>query len=364
MRYATGEGALDARDAEDSSVSSLFEFNISLTDLELLKNLKRRGPSKKFGDDSLQSSCYFKSNYVQLLQCNMLLTDTLIFILSSLTSFLPSARFFGSVRILRVCPWYEELEPVLRDRPMARRMGSKDSLAMRDLDIEAFTPNQATQDSQWPDGEDSDLVEGWIPTPPRYPDADVTDESDRWLDPNLKSTQPSPGPVASQFNETLTTHPSPAPVTGSIDDIIASGQHCRSDTPSVSQSGRKRIKSGGNNDNKKALVPFDSSDSQTARDGFGLKGFMSQMTTKEERAESQNQVIRAQERMTNQMTKAMTNIISSNRSMELAAKKEMAAEDLKYKTRLARANMVVDLIRAGQSSEDARAIAREELPDM
>lgn len=132
----------------------------------------------------------------------------------------------------------------------------------------------------------------------------------------------------------------------------------------MSQPGRKRKRLGFNEDHKKTLVPFDSPGIPATHDGFGLKALMIQMNTKEERAESQNQVISAQEGMTHQMTKAMTNIISSNRSMEIAAKKEMAAEELKYKTRLARANMVVDLIKAGQLPEDARTIAREELPDM
>lgn len=55
LRYATGQGALDERDTEEGSVSPLFEFNVSVSDLELLKHSKKRGPSKKFGEDSLQS---------------------------------------------------------------------------------------------------------------------------------------------------------------------------------------------------------------------------------------------------------------------------------------------------------------------
>lgn len=119
---------------------------------------------------------------------------------------------------------------------------------------------------------------------------------------------------------------------------------------------------------------FDPPDHGPVRDGLGLKTLMSQMATKEERAESQQLVIRAQENMTNKMTEAMTNMISTNMSMEIAAKKELAAEEIaakkqlaademRYKTRLARGNMVVDLIRAGRNPEEARAIAREEFPD-
>lgn len=50
----------------------------------------------------------------------------------------------------------------------------------------------------------------------------------------------------------------------------------------------------------------------------------------------------------------MSNIFTSNRALELATK-----EELQYKTRLARSDMVVELIRAGTSIKDARKIARE-----
>lgn len=42
--YATGQGTLDARDTEDGLESPLFDFNILSSDLELLKNSKKRGP--------------------------------------------------------------------------------------------------------------------------------------------------------------------------------------------------------------------------------------------------------------------------------------------------------------------------------
>lgn len=90
---------------------------------------------------------------------------------------------------------------------------------------------------------------------------------------------------------------------------------------------------------------------------------MSQMPTREERADSQNQVVMAQERMTNMMTEAMTSIITTNRAIEISAKKELALQELQYKNRLARGNMVVQLIQAGRTPEEARLIAREEFPD-
>lgn len=55
MRYATGQGNLDEQDTKDSRSSALFEFNVSQSDLDLLKSSKKQGPTRKFGDDSLQS---------------------------------------------------------------------------------------------------------------------------------------------------------------------------------------------------------------------------------------------------------------------------------------------------------------------
>lgn len=73
IRYATGKGSLDEKDTEEGEVSPLFEFNVSVSDLELLKSSKRQGPSKKFGDDSLQSPVHFYSNYLLVIYSHCLL---------------------------------------------------------------------------------------------------------------------------------------------------------------------------------------------------------------------------------------------------------------------------------------------------
>lgn len=44
--------------------------------------------------------------------------------------------FLTLVRILRTCPWYEELEPVMRDCPMARPMWHQDTIGLRGQDID------------------------------------------------------------------------------------------------------------------------------------------------------------------------------------------------------------------------------------
>lgn len=254
-----------------------------------------------------------------------------------------------AVRILRVCPWYEELEPVLRDRPMARPMRSQDTLAHSRLDMADFTPNQPppSQQESTMDPNDSDPYEGWQATPPRHADADHEDqdlEAAHILDPALKEVQVS----ASETSLEESARPAP---------------RRRSSTPSGSQSSRKRQKNLSRSDKKSSDHPFDDPSQANARDTLGLKALMSQMPTREERADSQNQVVMAQERMTNMMTEAMTSIITTNRAIEISAKKELALQELQYKNRLARGNMVVQLIQAGRTPEEARLIAREEFPD-
>lgn len=240
------------------------------------------------------------------------------------------------MRILRICPWYKELEPVLRDRPMARAIGTQDTLANNDLDITLFTPTQPSQESL--DIHNEEVIEGWFPTPPKNNHAT---EDGHALDPSLRLMRASPSD--SSFEGQTQSHPTR-----------------RSPTPSSSQSPRKRQRAI----KKKPSLAFDSPESSTPCDALGLKSLLSQMPTKEERAESQKQVVLAHERMTQSITEAMTNIITNNRAMDITAQKETAALEMQYKNRVARGNLVVELICAGQSPEQARTIAREEFPDI
>lgn len=230
---------------------------------------------------------------------------------------------------------------------MARPMGSQDTLGNHELDMGAFTPKQPSQESPIYHENDSDAFEGWNPTPPRdLADPEDVDVSHEVADRSLRALLGSP-------------------TKGAIEEVNHSQTLRRSITPSPSQSQspRKRRRSGVNVEKKNSSGALDSPDYGVSRDGFGLKSLLSQIPTKEERAESQKEVVLAQERMTNHMTEAMSNIITSNRAMEIAAKKELAAKELQYKTRLARGNMVVELIRAGRSPEEARSIAQEEFPE-
>lgn len=73
---------------------------------------------------------------------------------------------------------------------------------------------------------------------------------------------------------------------------------------------------------------------------------MSNMPTKEERVVAQQELVMAQEQITTKMMDTMCNVLTSNRALEMEtkielardeilAKKELARDKMKHKTRLA-----------------------------
>lgn len=195
------------------------------------------------------------------------------------------------------------------------------------------------------DSIDEEAFEGWIPTPPRQVDEDDVDVSaSQVLDPVLKDVQVSPSDT-------------------SLEAITHSASHQQSMTPSSSQSPCKRARNSSKSERLSSGHLFEDATQSSHQDLLGLKSLMSQIPTREEHTEAQNQVVMAQEQMTKTMTDAMTSMITANRAVEIAAKKELALEELQYKNRLARGNMVFELIRAGRTPKEARMIAREEFPD-
>lgn len=138
----------------------------------------------------------------------------------------------------------------------------------------------------------------------------------------------------------------------------------RSITPSLSQPSVKRQSPSSKLDRKTTSLVSDSPDNGSSRDVFRIKSMIGQLPTKEELAESEKQAAMTQEQITSSITEAMSKIISTNRAMELASKRELALEEIQSKTHIARSAMVVDLIRAGQTPEQARIIAHQELPDL
>lgn len=69
IQYLTGEGSLGESVPNNCG---LFNFNVSKDDLKLLKASKKLGPSRKVGDESLQSS-FFEISAVLLLRLQHLL---------------------------------------------------------------------------------------------------------------------------------------------------------------------------------------------------------------------------------------------------------------------------------------------------
>lgn len=185
----------------------------------------------------------------------------------------------------------------------------------------ALTRNLPSESRNKPimDQNDSDPYEGWIPTPPSPlgdDDNDLEVTADCVLDPMFKDFLVSP-------------------CESSLDEISRLAPRRCSVTPLASQPACKQQRSAETAKKKSSSHPFESPDSAGTQEGLGPKSLMSHMPTKEKNAESQNQLVFAQEQMTYKMTEAMTKMITSNQNMEISEKKELALEGLKYKTRLA-----------------------------
>lgn len=269
-------------------------------------------------------------------------------------------------RILRACPWYEELDPVMRDRPMARPMYYQDNMGLSNKDKGHGLPRDLgltnNLNSQTHVLEPSEAISG----SPLFDLRPNDNDNIGALDPLLRSFNASPltTPLDLQDDvEHSITDPLIDTSTSPSFDILPSGSRRRSSTPSISKSSKRQLLAS-KVDRKPASLVADSPDHGSSRDIFGLKSMMGQLPTKEEHAEAKKNAAMTQERMTSRITEAMSNIISLNRAMDLASKREMALDELQSQTRIARSAIVVDLIKSGQTPEQARIIAHEELPDL
>lgn len=54
IRYSTGQGSIDHTFEKEGADVGLFEFEISESQREMIKALKKRGAKKRFDSDSLQ----------------------------------------------------------------------------------------------------------------------------------------------------------------------------------------------------------------------------------------------------------------------------------------------------------------------
>ncbi|KAH9809479.1 hypothetical protein DFH28DRAFT_933777 [Melampsora americana] len=87
------------------------------------------------------------------------------------------------VRILRECPWYEELEPAFRHRPSARPLATRDSLGNQVHQTKPLT--QSTQDNIPSPTKSTNPNDVWEATPPRK-------ERECLIDPGLWDENTSP----------------------------------------------------------------------------------------------------------------------------------------------------------------------------
>lgn len=221
---------------------------------------------------------------------------------------------YDSVRILRVCPWYEDLEPVLRDRPMARPMRAQETLGPKTIEMSDFVPPAAAHDEDLYNVNDLDAIEGWHATPPpQGPEVAELDIGDHVLDPNLKELG------LSQVDD-LVDRPPPLP-----------NAKIRSVTPCASQPQPKRRRSSAKLEKSSSTLSLDSPDPTQGRDVFGLKAMLGNIPTKNDRVVAQQELVLAQERITTKMTDKMCDVLLSNRALEMETKKELARDDLEAK---------------------------------
>ncbi|KAH9811846.1 hypothetical protein DFH28DRAFT_1130546 [Melampsora americana] len=292
LKTATGEGN-QGRDPSEA-----IEFDVPSNDIEAFKMAKRRGGGKKEEDaGSLQ------------------------------------------VRMLRRCPWYEELEPVMGDRPSARPLALRDSLG--DQDQNASTSTNVDEVEASPAASDSTLpYEQWEETPPREVrrrismDLEVADDGSPSLDPkfNLPKTQ----------------------------------ETSNRKRPSLSGPDKPAIKRGRLNGVETPLTLHDS-----PKDPLGLGSLVDRIPTKEDRDERERLAAQTQEHMATNITSAISKILTTNRTNELATKEKIARNDLhlkieemNLKNRLARSQMVMELIRGNMAPSEAEAMALRQLPDI
>lgn len=260
----------------------------------------------------------------------------------------------------------------MRDRPMARPLFAQDTVGSGDLELAEFLSltKNPSQDSEFTvqQNTDSEALVFSKPTPPPGV-LDDDDDSHLSLDPILRSLLDSPSD--SPFEARMASSSDRTTLLAKNDLMIESSQsqvpafeltRRRGSTPTAHLPHNKRQRLSKKGDQKPVSLPTDSPDS--SKDLFGIKSMISQLPSKEERVQAQLDASAAQERMTSKITDVMSNIITTNRALELATKKEIALEERQAKNRMARSSMVVELVPAGKTLEAARIIAHQELPDL
>ncbi|KAH9815757.1 hypothetical protein DFH28DRAFT_927665 [Melampsora americana] len=224
------------------------------------------------------------------------------------------------VRILRRCPWYEELEPVFRDRPSANPLATRDSVGHEG---QRSTPLSNPNDSQSPTG--SSLPYTGEDTPPADP-----------LEDELPLSQEHAPPCAPQGSQT--NRPS------------------RPVTPSPSNPPSKRLQNNSRD--------FSTGSKESPQNTLDLFAAMNRLPTKQDLEESESRALKTQEQISSNFSKDMCKMMTTNRATELATRESIAVSKMNVEIRIARSKMVVDLIRGNMDPTAAEALALRSLPDV
>ncbi|KAH9813471.1 hypothetical protein DFH28DRAFT_896420 [Melampsora americana] len=131
----------------------------------------------------------------------------------------------------------------------------------------------------------------------------------------------------------------------------------------------------------------------TTQDPLGLKIIVDRFPTNEQREQSETRAAQTQENITKSITEAMSNIITNNRESELAtkerieldknktkekialeeinvkaeenkSKEKVAFEEMNVKVRLARSQLVIELLHSKMEPAAAEEFALRQLPDI
>ncbi|KAH9823951.1 hypothetical protein DFH28DRAFT_1047832 [Melampsora americana] len=236
---------------------------------------------------------------------------------------------YSPVRILRECPWYEELEPAFRDRPSARPLATRDSLGNQ---VHRTKPplTQSTQDNIPSPTESTHPNDVWEATPPR-------EERELSIDPGL-------------WDENTSSQERGTP------GIPATKKSARVVTPSIGPSKRPRI--------KESPSTFEVKSKESPQQSLLFNNLANCLPTKEEREASEIRAALTQQNISLNVTAAMSQMITSTRANELATKQSIALAEMNVKLRLARSNLTLELLRGGMDPHDAEAFALRQLPDV
>ncbi|KAH9824896.1 hypothetical protein DFH28DRAFT_1117046 [Melampsora americana] len=185
------------------------------------------------------------------------------------------------VRILRRCPWYEELEPVLRDRPTASPLAYRDSLGDQLRRSSLSSANEKRSQS---------------PTETTQPETSEDTPPCHQVEDNLPNSQDLATPIMAQGPH--------------------SNKPSRPVTPSPCNMPSKRPQS-----NPKDISSGTKESPQNSGDIFSA---LNRLPTKQDMEASKIRALKTQENMSSNFSKELSRMMTTNRATEMATKENIA----------------------------------------